>query len=162
MSNKANNTGSKKIKARDFKIKGKETWVNKETGEIRETLSAEVNLDDSKPERPPFMICVLNQILKLTDIVGNKKMQVVNYILSNMSKSGKYSNVLMITQRELAKKSNVSIQTVSITLKELEKANIIQKKTGAIMLHPDLAMVGDGRKRQSLIIDFKKFNGEEE
>ena len=146
----------------DFKLTGTEKWVNQKTGEVKTNLTAEIDASDFKETRPNFMICVLSYILKLTDLVGNKKMQVVNYILNNMSKKGDYSNTLLITQRELAKKSDVSLQTVSVTLKELEKANIIKKRTGAIMLHPDLAMVGDGGKRKGLLIQFKNFGNDED
>ena len=62
-------------------------------------------------------------------------MEVVKYILNNMEKS---TNTLIITTRELATKSKTSKQTVIETLKALEEAQIITRKTGAIMIHPKL------------------------
>lgn len=58
-------------------------------------------------------------------------MQIVKYILKNMSKS---DNILLITNKELVEKTKVGINTVTDTLKTLEKANIIQRRTGAIMI----------------------------
>ena len=144
-----------------FKVTGKSIWVNKETGEIRETLDAEI--DQSKKGRnDSFVISILPYIIKLTDIVGNKKMKVVNYVLENMALTGKYANTLMMTQRELAKKVGVSYQTVSFTLNMLEDAQIIKKGTGKIMLHPKVVMKGDARKEHALMVKFENFTTEKE
>lgn len=142
----------------NMKMKGEDVWVNQKTGEVRETINAEIQNPPRRNE--PFVISILPYIIRMTDIVGNKKLKVVNYILENMSFNGKYANTLIITQKELADEANVSIQTVSITLKALEKANIIEKKTGAIMLHPKLVMKGDANKEKALMVKFKKFNSD--
>src|SRR5699024_12108941 len=76
-----------------------------------------------------------SDLIQLIDNLGNRKMQVVKYILENMEKS---TNTLIITTTELAKKSKVSRQTVSDTLKILEESQIIARKTGAIMIHSNL------------------------
>ena len=142
-----------------MKITGEDRWINQKTGEVRETLQAEIDLTEEQNQRNhSFLICVLPYIIKLTNLVGNQKMKVVNYVLENMALKGEYANSLMITQRELAEKAGVSIQTVSITLNTLEEANIIEKRTGAIMLHPKVAMMGGKQKEKSLMINFKKFN----
>lgn len=152
---------SKNVSANDFKVTGNQTWVNAQTGETREVLEAEVDTSKTKTTRPNFAIAVLTKIIRLTDLVGNKKMQVVNYILDHMAKHGELANTLVITQKELAEKADVSIKTVSITLNLLDDANIIKKKTGVIKLHPDVLMVGDGDKRKSLLIDFKNFDSKQ-
>jgi len=144
-----------------FKVTGKSTWVNKETGEVRETLNAEID-QTKKGRNDSFVISILPYIIKLTDIVGNKKMKVVNYVLENMALTGKYSNTLIMTQRELAKKAGVSYQTVSVTLNMLEDAQIIKKETGQIMLHPKVVMKGDARKERALMVQFENFNTEKE
>src|SRR5690625_6009795 len=82
-----------------------------------------------------FINNYLTAIIQLIDKLNNKKIQVVKYILENMEKS---TNTLIITTTELAKKSKVSRQTVSDTLKILEESQIIARKTGAIMIHSNL------------------------
>lgn len=108
--------------------------VNKETGEFEKIGSADTFI---KPigRNEPFMITYLAEIINLIDTLGNKKMQVVKYILKNMSKA---ENTLIITTRELAEKCKVSKPVVLDTLKLLEDANIIQRRTGAIMISPKL------------------------
>ena len=59
---------------------------NKETGEYEEIGNADTFV---KPigRTEPFMITYLAEIINLIDTLGNKKMQVVKYILKNMRES---------------------------------------------------------------------------
>ena len=101
------------------------------------------------------MITYLTTIVQLIDTLGNKKMQVVKYILNGMDKS---TNTLIITTRELSEKSEVSIKTVVETLKTLEQAQIITRRTGAIMIHPSLVHRGKDTKEKYLLARFQDFN----
>jgi len=133
---------------------GRDTWVNERTGE-----RIEANQIVKKTSRNGFMITYLDAILNLFDKLGNKKIQVVKYILENMDKS---TNTLIITTTELSKKSKVSRQVVSDTLKILEEAKIITRRTGAIMIHSDLMHRGNKEKEQFLLTRFAEFNESEE
>ncbi|MFW0762104.1 replication/maintenance protein RepL, partial [Staphylococcus cohnii] len=53
-----------------------------------------------------------------------------------------------------------STQTVSKTLKILEEGNIIKRKTGALMLNPELLMRGDDQKQKYLLLEFGNFEQE--
>lgn len=141
-------------KENDVIYNGQSTWVNKETGE-------EITTDDviKKTGRNGFMITYLSAIIRMIDDLGNKKMQVVKYILRNMEKS---TNTLIITTPELAKKANVSRQTVSDTLKVLEQSQIIARKTGAIMVHASLVHRGNEGKEKYLLARFQEWEDDEE
>ena len=69
-------------------------------------------------------------------------------------------NTLIITNRELAEKTGTSLQTVSDTLKLLRESGLLTQRTGAIMLHPQLAHRGSERKEAYLLQKFVSF-GEE-
>ncbi|OOR04431.1 hypothetical protein BW897_32025 [Bacillus cereus] len=129
---------------------GKSRWRNLDTGEIIETDEV-----IKKTPRNGFMITYLTAIVQLIDSLGNKKMQVVKYILENMDKS---TNTLIITTRELTEKSKVSRQTVIDTLKTLEQAQIITRRIGAIMIHPSLVHRGKDTKEKYLLARFEDFN----
>ncbi|MBY6971083.1 replication/maintenance protein RepL, partial [Clostridium botulinum] len=94
-------------------------------------------------------------IINLIETLGNRKMQVVKYILENMDKS---TNTLILTNRELAKKANVSLDTVSKTLTILKKAKIVTSRTGAIMINPELVHRGNVSKEQYLLTRFQEFD----
>jgi predicted transcriptional regulator len=132
--------------------------LNRETGEFEELGSADTFI---KPigRNEPFMITYLAEIINLIDTLGNKKMQVVKYILKNMSKS---ENTLIITTPELAKKCNVSRQTVSDTLKLLENTDIIQRRTGAIMISPKLMNNKRAKGEAIMMTKFYEFNEDDE
>jgi len=129
--------------------RGKEKWINANTGE-----QIEVDKTVKKAGRQGFMITYLSSIVRLIDTLGNKKMEVVKYILDNMELS---NNTLIATQKEIAKKCQVSRPTVSKTLKLLDEANIIQKRVGSIILHPKLAHRGSEEKEKYLLTKFTQF-----
>jgi len=140
---------SKQRKENDVLYKGKSKWQNLDTGEVIETDEV-----IKKTSRNGFMITYLSAIIQLIDTLGNKKMQVVKYILDKMDKS---TNTLIITTQELADKSQVSKKTVIETLKTLEDAKIIARRTGAIMIHSNLIHRGNENKEQYLLARFKEF-----
>ena len=138
-----------------MKYTGSSRWikVNKETGEIEE----ERDVDEF--ERPHgrtehFMITYLAEIINLIDSLGNQKMKVVKYILKEMSKS---DNVLIVTVKELSEKSGVGYNTVIETLKILDDANIIQRKTGAIMINPRLMNNKRASGEATMMIKYNEF-----
>ncbi len=131
---------------------GSDEWINLRTGEV---ITA--NQIIKKTDRNGFMIAYLSAIINLIESLGNRKMQVVKYILDNMDKS---TNTLLITNRELAKKSNVSLDTISKTLAILKKAKIITTRTGAIMISPELVHKGNKSKEQYLLTKFQEFDEE--
>jgi len=128
-------------------------WVCQETGEV--IVANEI----LKPVgRNGFAITYLAEIINLIETLGNKKMQVVKYILANMEMS---NNSLIITTRELAEYSNTSLQTVTDTLKALEEAGVIRRRTGAIMINPQLLHRGNQSKEKALITRFYSFEGQQ-
>ncbi|WP_117222125.1 MULTISPECIES: replication/maintenance protein RepL, partial [Staphylococcus] len=78
-------------------------------------------------------------------------------ILDNVHLS---NNLIVATTREIAKATNTSTQTVTRTLKILEEGNIIKRRTGAIMLNPELLMRGDDQKQKYLLLEFGQFEQE--
>ena len=134
----------------DVTFNGMSKWRNLDTGEV-----ADFNEITKRTPRNGFMITYLTAIINLIDTLGNKKMQVVKYILSNMDNS---NNTLIITTTELAQKADVSRQTVSDTLKTLAEAKIITRRTGSIMIHPKLVHKGNNSKEHFLLARFKSFD----
>lgn len=149
---------------RKGKMKYTGTAVWKKIDQITGEIIDEREIDEF--ERPvgrsdAFMITYLAEIVNLIDKLGNRKMQVVKYILANMEKS---NNTLIITIRELSKKTGISQQTVTRTLKILDEAGIIQRRTGAIMVNPRLMNNKKAQGEANMLVKFKQFeeNDEEE
>lgn len=124
----------------------------KPTGEVKEVDEFEADLDT---RRNGFMITYLGAMISLIDKLGTKKLQVVKYILENMSKS---ENTLIITTAELAEKAKVSKPVVLETLQILEDANLVSRRTGAIMLSAELIHRGNANKERYLMTKFREFS----
>ncbi|MDC5467562.1 replication/maintenance protein RepL, partial [Acinetobacter baumannii] len=67
---------------------------------------------------------------------------------------------MIATVREIAEGTNTSTKTVNTTLKILEEGNIIKRRTGALMLNPELLMRGDDQKQKYLLLEFGSFEQE--
>ena len=83
-----------------------------------------------------------------------KKYAVVKFILQHKSSD----NTLIITNRELAKKCSVGINTVTDTLKLLRNAGLIQTRTGAIMLNQNL-QVAEVTRRKIFAAEIRRVSG---
>ncbi len=129
-----------------------ELWVRVDAEGNQIGKPEEVNVLVKQISRNDFMITYLGALVGLIDNLGNKKMQVVKYILQNMDKS---TNKLTETTTEIAKGAGVSRVVVSETLKILEDANFIARKTGVVMLSPKIAHKGSAYKERMLLTKFK-------
>ncbi|WP_186326934.1 replication/maintenance protein RepL, partial [Cytobacillus oceanisediminis] len=72
------------------------------------------------------------------------------------------NNTMIATVREIAEGTNTSTKTVNTTLKILEEGNIIKRRTGALMLNPELLMRGDDQKQKYLLLEFGNFEQEDD
>ncbi len=123
--------------------------IDPDTGEIIGDIK-KVDVVIKEVPRTGFAITYLASIINLIDSIGNKKMQVVKYVLKNMDSN----NILLQTVREVAEGCGCSVQTVNDTLKLLSDTGIIARKTGAIMLSPKLVHKGNARKERYLMAKF--------
>mgnify|MGYP000080188956 FL=1 len=145
--------------------RGQEAYVRidaqafQEHGEVKIT-SEPIIADEvvKKVNRNGFEITYLTYLVDLFDKLGGKKYTVFKYILAHKSAE----NTLIITTRELARKTETSVQTVTDTLKLLEESGLIARKTGAIMLLPKVAHRGNDRREAYLMQKFVEFDDGEQ
>lgn len=123
------------------------------TGEIKK-----VDVIIKEIPRSGFAITYLSAIVNMIENLGNKKMQVVKYILQNMDSNNKLSE----TTREVAQGCGVSLQTVIETLKLLESCGIVARKTGTIMLSPKLVHKGNAQRERYLMTKFSEIKSSDE
>ncbi len=139
---------------------GSAIWqkIDTSTGEIVEQLKVD------EFERPvgrteQFMITYLAEIINLIDSLGNQKMKVIKYILQQMDRN---TNTLIITTRELASKSGVGFNTVIETLRILDQAGIIQRRTGSLMINPRLMNNKKLQGEAAMLVKYHQFSESEE
>lgn len=143
---------------------GKEMWVQvdpqklQETGEIR-TIGEPVVADASitRCDRNGFEITYLAYLFDVFDQLGGQKYKVFKYIVEHKSAD----NTLIITNRELAQRCDVSTKTITETLKLLKEKGLIATRTGAIMILPKIAHRGKMGREQFLMHKFQEFNNQD-
>ena len=135
-------------------ITGTRNLVDEDTGEKVSVVEAVSQTQDVNWHK-----LWITHLISALDIVGNKKMKVVNYILDNLDWN---SNVLIKTQQEIAKEAGIGFNTVNTTIKMLVDKKFLKVKTGVIMLNPDIIAYGSHNKRAHLLITFEEFGDKEE
>lgn len=119
----------------------------------------DVNVLVKRITRNNFMITYLSELVSMIDTIGNKKMQVVKYILGHMDIS---TNKLTETTDEISKACKVSRVCVSRTLQLLEQAGFIARKRGVVMLSPKIAHKGSAHKERLLMTKFREMAGDDD
>ena len=147
-------------KPNDTLYRGVTRWLQVPNDYVAKNGENVIDADDivKKIPRNGFEITYLTYLFDLFDKLGGRKYQVLKYILQNKSTD----NTLIITTRELAKKCNVSTKTVIDTLHILRDANLIETRTGAIMLNPKIAHRGSDGTERYLLQKFAVFSDENE
>lgn len=134
-----------------IQLKEQEYWLRcDENGNLLDTEVKKVDVVIREVPRTGFAITYLSTIIQMIESIGNKKMQVVKYILQKMDSNNK----LVETVREISQRSGCSLQTVNDTLKILESCGIIARKTGCVMLSPKLVHKGNAQRERILMTKF--------
>lgn len=140
----------KVIKKKIAEFEEKQVWQRLDENGNLIGEPKEVNVLAKGISRNGFAITYLAELVRLIETIGNKKMKVVNYILSNMNSM----NQLIETTQEIADHCKVSKMTVIETLKLLESVNFIARKTGCVMLSPRIAHKGNAQRERFLLMRF--------
>lgn len=134
------------------KIIGSKELVDPTTGEV---IPCSLVQQDTYGRRN-FYITYMYNIMKLFDVLGGKKYKVLEFIIDNMN----YENQLIMTTREIEKKSGISKKTILETLKLLEENNLIVRKTGVVMLNPKLFNNKKDYQEQYMLIKYNQIKRE--
>ena len=128
------------------KVIGTENYIKQDTGEIKEMQVINVEERDFN-----FHKVWLGHIITSIDLIGNQKTKLAFWIVENLNKE----NQLIMTQRKIAEKTGMSIQTVSHTIKALIESNFLVKiNSGAYRVNPDVLFKGGKNDRLNVLIEY--------
>jgi DNA-binding transcriptional regulator YhcF (GntR family) len=98
-------------------------------------------------------------IMTIVDEIGNQKMKVISWLIENRNPQ---NNLIIATQKEIAKGADVSRKTVSTTLTALKGADILtMKKSGGVYrLNPDFIFYGKPKPRQNIMYRYREEQAE--
>lgn len=142
-------TATTKHRKKKTTVYGSETiYKTDENGELQPIPATIIDEEWDEEVDLNFDKIWLGEVMKALEQVGNKKIKVANYIINNRDRM---TNYLIQTQREIAEICEVSLQTVSATLKALESADLIVGKSGIYQVNPDRIAYGKHNKRMAIL-----------
>ena len=125
------------------KVIGTEQYINVATGELEEMQVTTIEERDYN-----FTKIWMKNLILTMDIVGNQKTKFCFWLIDHLNRD----NILIGTQRDMAEDCNVSLQTVSVTLKLLMDANFLRKKqSGVYIVNPDVMYKGTHAARLNVL-----------
>ena len=128
------------------KVIGTETYIKQATGELKEMQLIDIEERDFN-----FHKVWLQHILNSIDLIGNQKTKLAFWIIENLNKE----NQLTMTQRQIAQKSGISLDTVRLTMKALLESNfLIKQNIGVYMVNPDVVFKGGKTDRLNILIQY--------
>jgi hypothetical protein len=137
------------------KIYGEKELIDPATGEvIKTTYIVKKYQGDFN-----FHKVWLADLLNVLEVVGNKKLKVIRWILSNINNK---TNQIIGTHQKIAEKIGVSRVVVSQTFKLLQDADfLVKEQNGVYKINPLILVQGDNKKRQNLLIEYKELRDDE-
>ncbi|WP_313955428.1 replication/maintenance protein RepL, partial [Staphylococcus warneri] len=88
----------------------------------------------------------------MLDMIGGKKVKIVNYILDNLHLT---NNTIIPTLTQIPEPTNTTTKTLNTTLKILQQPNIIKTTTPPLILNPQLLITPHHQKQKYLLLQFR-------
>lgn len=134
--------------SKKVKIIGTEIYINQTTGELQEMQV--VNIEDRDFN---FHKLWISHIINSLDLIGNQKVKLAFWIIENLNKE----NQLIMTYRQIAEKSGISLDTVRRTMTALIESNFLVKiNNGAYQVNPDVIFKGTRNGRLSVLYQYNQ------
>lgn len=96
----------------------------------------------------------LQHFVQSIDCISNQKLRLAFWIIENLDSENKF----IMTQRKIAEKSGMSLQTVSRTLKALQEGSpafLIKINSGAYRVNPDVIWKGAHSNRMGIVYEYR-------
>lgn len=139
--------------SKKVKIIGTQTYINANTGEILDMEVSQIEERDFN-----FSKVWMRNFIAALDIVGNKKTKLCYWIVENINKE----NMLIGTLRDIAKRTNTSLETVRITMDILLDADFLRRKSqGVYIVNPDIVFKGGRGSRLNVLNQYNASPKEE-
>lgn len=134
--------------SKKVKVIGTETYINQTTGELQEMQV--VNIEDRDFN---FHKLWISHIINSLDLIGNQKVKLAFWIIENLNKE----NQLIMTYRQIAEKSGISLDTVRRTMTALIESNFLVKiNNGAYQVNPDVIFKGTRNGRLNVLYQYNQ------
>lgn len=138
------------------KFVGYKTLVDPETGE---GYPMQMNVLEDRDFN--FHKVWLQHLVNSLDSISNQKLRLAFWIIDHLDKENK----LTMTQRYIAEKSGMSLQTVSRTIKALQEGSpafLVKINSGAYRVNPDVIWKGSHNNRMGIVYEYRTSDTEQQ
>ncbi|WP_146172424.1 replication/maintenance protein RepL [Helicobacter pylori] len=145
--------------------KGEETWINADTGEIKQLDVIKQEIKHSQKYFKGWRRVYIFQLFDiLLELCGNSaKLKVIDFILNHLDNNNHLNmnqkqvcEKIQVQELKEGRKNRTSTKTVNQTFKALVKANALTKSGSIYILNPKLANAfGSDRKNRAILLEFE-------
>lgn len=140
--------------SKKVKVIGTQKYINADTGTVEEMQV--VNIEDRDFN---FHKVWMGHIVNSLDLIGNKKIKLAFWIIEHLNKE----NQLIMTYRQIAEQSGISLDTVRVTMASLIKSDfLIRLNQGAYQVNPNVVFKGTRNGRMSVLYQYSCAKSKEE
>lgn len=133
---------------RTVKIIGTEKYIKQDTGEIEEMQVVSIEERDAN-----FHKIWLEHIIHSMDIIGNQKIRLAFWLLDQMNSE----NQIIMTYKQMAERSKISIDTVKKTIAALMESNfLVRIQVGVYQINPDVIFKGGKTNRINVLLEYRE------
>lgn len=139
-----------KTTSKKQKFVGVRKLIDADTGEAIPAQLTEIEDRDFNFHK----VWMQHLILSLSGI-SNKKIELAFWIIDNLNND----NMLIASQRDIAIKTGLSLNTVTLTMKALQEGEIpfLRKvQSGVYQVNPEVLFKGKHNKRMAIVFDYSK------
>lgn len=135
------------VKTTQKKVKfcGTQNYINAETGEM-----VPMHVTDIEERDFNFSKVWMRNFIATLELVGNKKTKLCFWLIDNLDKENKIS----LNYRQIAERTELSLDTVRVTMKVLQDVDFLRKLGTAYVVNPDIVFKGSRGARLSVLQDF--------
>ena len=140
-----NSVMTQQTTTKKVKYKGVEDFVNVNTGEV-----IPMHVTDIEERDFNFSKVWMRNFIATLELVGNQKTKLCFWIIDHLNRE----NEITLNYRQIADATNISYQTVSITMKILQDVDFMRKVGTAYRVNPDIIFKGSRGARMAVLQDY--------
>lgn len=126
-----------------LKVVGTQQFLNITTGEVEDFQVTSIEERDYN-----FHKVWMKNFINTLEIVGNQKSKLCFWLIDNLNKE----NQICMTYRQIAEKTNISLDTVRVTMKLLLEADFLRRiNQGCYVVNPDIIFKGSRSGRLNVL-----------
>lgn len=136
-----------KTTVKKVKVVGTKQFIDADTGELQTMQVSTIEERDFN-----FSKVWMRNFIATLDLVGNQKTKVAFWVIDHLDRE----NQLLYTYRQIAEESNISLETVRVTMSILLDADFIRKRNqGCYVVNPAIIFKGTINNRLNVLNQYR-------